>query len=472
MDIYYISASEVLRKIVKKEISCEEVMKAQLRRIEKIQPILNAFEQLLSSEEAIRLARQADQNIAKKTPLGRLHGLPVTVKDQYYVEGFITSWGNQALYESRKGKPVKDSTVAARFRKEGAIIIGMTNVPEMLICPESDNLVFGRSKNPYDLSRTPGGSSGGEGAAVASGCSYLGIGSDGGGSIRVPSHFSGIAGIKPSNRIVPDTGSGLGDDAGLLSYAVTAGPMARTVDDLILGLSVLAGPDEYDPHVVPIPLQSPSKVDLKELRVAFYTDDGNRTPTKETQDTVRKAAAALTEFVARVQEDRPKGLERTWPLLWEGVFLGGDGGDGCKEFLKQINSTKLSPLFQEFVARAEACKFSTMELRSRLKEIDKLRIQMLSFFQNYDVILCPVVATPAKLHGKGLKEIEDLTYTMTYNITGSPACVVRCGTTSDGLPIGVQIVAKRWRDDVALAVAKQLESIFGGWKPSPLKELQ
>jgi len=278
--------------------------------------------------------------------------------------------------------------------------------------------------------------------------------------------------MKPSNRIIPDTGSGLGDDAGLLSYAVTAGPMARCVDDLILGLSILAGPDGHDPHVVPIPFQSPSKVDLKKLRVAFYTDDGNRTPTKETQDTVKNAAMAMKEHVAQVQEDRPNGLERTWPLLWEGVFLGGDGGEGCKEFLRQINSTKISPLFQEFVARAGACKFSVMELRSRLKELDKLRIQMLSFFQNYDVILCPVVATPAKLHGKGLKEIEDLTYTMTYNITGSPVCVVRCGTTSDGLPIGVQVIANRWRDDVALAVAKQLESIFGGWKPSPLKELQ
>jgi len=138
-EIYYISASDVLEMIIKREVSCEEVMRAQFHRIGKIQPILNAFEQLLPEEEAIRLARRADQVIAKKDPLGRLHGLPVTVKDQYYVDGFVTSWGNQALYEARKGKPVKDSTVAARFRKAGAIIIGMTNVPEMLICPESDN---------------------------------------------------------------------------------------------------------------------------------------------------------------------------------------------------------------------------------------------------------------------------------------------------------------------------------------------
>ena len=439
-EIYYMSAVEIVNNIKAKVISCVEVMQEHLKQINKVNPIINALEQILPEDVALKYALLADQAIIKGDYIGKLHGLPVTIKDAFMVKGFITSCGNHGLYKYNKNKHYEDATVVKRLKKEGAIILGMSNVPEMLICPESDNLIYGQTKNPYDLSRTSGGSSGGEAAIIASGGSPLGIGSDGGGSIRVPAHFSGIAGLKPSQFLVPNTGNGFGNALGILSYFVANGPMARYIDDLILSLPIIAGPDNCDPHVMPISLKHPNNVQLKKLRIAFYTDDGSSAPTKEIQETVKNAACALKKYVAIIEENCPKPLKKTWPLVWETVFLGGDQGKEYEEMLSKFGKHKLSLRFQEFLQLTKNCKFSVTELRSRLKEMDQFRFDMLNFFQNYDVIICPVVATPAKLHGLALKEIKDLTYTMSYNLVGCPGVVVRCGTSVEGLPIGVPVL--------------------------------
>lgn len=466
-EIYYMSATETLQKIQSKNLSCVEVMQAYLDRIDKINPIINSLQQVLPAENALKQAKLADQAIAQGLPLGKLHGLPVTIKDAFFVNDFVTSCGSLGFRDFFKNQKMQEATVVSRLRNAGAIIIGMTNVPEMLICPESDNLVYGQTKNPYNFSRTCGGSSGGEGATLAAGCSSLGIGSDGGGSIRVPSHFSGVAGLKPSQYRVPNTGGGFGLDLGLLSHFVVTGPMARAVDDLLLCLSIIAGPDGYDPHTMPVPLHSSSPASLKNLRVAFYTDDGNRTPTQDIQDTVKNAAFALKDFVGIVDENRPECLSKTWPLVWEAAFLGGDGAKGHKETQQLFGNPQISSLYQQFLHLAEACNLSVTEMNSRIRAMDQFRVELLGFFQKYDIILCPVVATCAKPHGMALKEIMDLTYCMSYNLGGNPSVVVRCGTSKEGLPIGVQVIAKPWLDDVALLVAKQLEGILGGWKPSP-----
>lgn len=469
-DIYYLSATETLKLIQTKKLSCVEVMQAYLDRIQKINPVINALPQLLAPDEALKQARLADKTLAQNSPHGKLHGIPVTIKDSFFVNGFVTTCGSLGFRDYYKNQKMQEATVVARLRQEGAIVIGMSNVPEMLICPESDNLVFGQTKNPYDFSRTCGGSSGGEAAALASGFSALGIGADGGGSIRVPSHFSGIAGLKPSQYLVPNTGNGFGLDLGILSHFVVTGPMARFVDDLSLGLAIIAGPDGCDPHTMPVPLQATNAVSLKNLRVAFHTDDGNRTPTQDIQDTVRNAALALKDFVACVDENRPACLKDTWPLVWEAAFLGGDRAKGHLETQKLFGSPTISALYQQFLQLAADCEISVTEMNCRIRAMDQFRVEMLSFLQQYDVIICPVVATCAKPHGRALQEINDLTYTMSYNLNGSPSVVVRCGTTKDGLPIGVQVIAKPWHDATALAVAKQLESIMGGWQPSPLIE--
>ncbi len=467
-ELCYFSATEILKKIQAKQLSCVEVMHAFLNRIEQINPIINSLQQVLPAEEAIKQAQFADKAIAQGQSLGKLHGLPITIKDAFFVNGFTTSCGSLGFRDYFKEQSMQEATVVTRLRQSGAIVIGMTNVPEMLICPESDNLVYGQTKNPYDFSRTCGGSSGGEAATIASGCSPLGIGSDGGGSIRVPSHFCGTAGLKPSQYRVPNTGNGFGLDLGILSHFVVVGPMARRVEDLMLGLSIIAGPDGYDPHTMPVPIKTYSSISLNELRIAFYTDDGNRTPTQDIQDVVRSSALSLKEWVAEVVEDRPDCLRNTWPLVWEAAFLGGDKGKGHLEAQAFFGNPKRSPLYQQFLQLAEACDISVTELNTRIRAMDHFRAEMLAFLQKYDVIICPVVATCAKAHGQALKEIIDLTHTMSHNLTGCPSVVVRCGTTKDGLPIGVQVIAKPWHDEVALVVAKQLENIWGGWQPSPL----
>lgn len=467
-EIYYQSATQTLQHIQTKKLSCVEVMSAYLERIQKVNPIINSLQQVLPAEEALKQARLADDAIARNSPTGKLHGLPVTIKDTFFNDDFVCSCGSLGFRDYYKNLAMKEATVVRRLRQAGAIIIGMSNVPEMLICPESDNLVYGQSKNPYDFSRTCGGSSGGEAATLAAGCSALGLGTDGGGSIRVPSHFSGIAGLKTSQYLVPNTGEGFGLELGLLSHFVVCGPMARYVDDLMLCLPIIAGPDGCDPHTKPVPLKSPKEVNLKDLRVAFYTDDGNRTPTQDIQDIVRNAAIALKDFITVVDENRPDCLGKTWSLVWEAAFLGGDRGKGHREMQDMLGKPAISPLFQQFLKLAEACEISVNELQTRMRAMDQFRVDMLAFFQNYDVIICPVVATCAKHHGNALKEIMDLTHVMSHNLSGSPAAVVRCGTSKEGLPIGVQVVAKPWHDEVALAVAKKLEELFGGWQPSKL----
>ncbi len=461
-EILYSSAQDIIIGIKSKKFSSVEVMKEHLDRIEKVNPKINAIVQQLDPQEALSEAKKADEAIAKGKRLGKLHGLPITIKDATQVKGFFSSAGCQGLLR----KAEEDGTAVARLRKEGAIIIGMTNVPELLLCPETDNAIYGQTKNPYDLQKTPGGSSGGEAAIIAAGGSPFGLASDAGGSIRIPANFTGIAGIKPTQGRIPITGGAIGDAPGIFTKFAALGPLARFVDDLFLGLEIMSGVDGRDPFAVPVPLKDPKDVDLKKLKVAYFLHSGYAVPpTDEVQKVVKEAAEALRPYVADVREDQPEAIGKTVKLIWDTVFLGGDRGLGLKAFLDAVNVKEPSPMLAEFLGLADKIEFSVSELRNRLIAMDQFQIDMLRFMQPYDVLISPVVATTAKPHGHGLKEIDDFSYTMVHNLTGWPAVVVRCGTSKDGLPIGVQIVAKPWRDEVALAIAKKLEKLLGGYKP-------
>lgn len=461
-EIHFLSANEILASIRKKKISCVEVMEAHLLRISQVNPILNAIIQPIDPEVAIQQAKDADRALSKGMQVGKLHGLPITIKDSMKVKGFSDSCACSGLM---RGPAEADSTVAERLKQEGAIILGLTNVPELLLCVETDNLMYGQTKNPYDLEKTPGGSSGGEAAIIASGGSALGIGSDAGGSIRVPAHNTGIVGIKPTQGRIPGTGNTLGDNGGFFSHVASHGPMGRFVDDVILAMSIISGPDGRDPYVMPVPFKCPSQVNLKALKIAYFTDDGAATPTDDIQKTVRDAALALKDTVFSIEENRPRDAEKTYRLLWDTIFLGGDKGQSLKSWMRYINLQTPSPLLQEYIQMAETCEFSVSELRMRMMEIDQFKRDMLQFINPYDAVICPVAATLAKPHGRALKEVRDFSYTMSHNLTGWPSVVVRCGTSREGLPIGVQVVSKPWHDDVALAIAKALESFFGGWRP-------
>jgi amidase len=302
-EIVYWSAKRLAEAICTKELSSLEVVEAHLRCIQEVNPKLNAVVQL-TAETARTQARQADADLARGEVKGPLHGVPMTVKDSLATAGVITTAGTPGLAHFVPGQ---DATAVARMRAAGAILLGKTNCTELCRSGETDNQVYGRTSNPYDLTRSPGGSSGGEVAIIAAGGSPLGLGSDFGGSIRGPSHFCGIVGLNPTMGRVPRTGH-IPPYGGAFDTA-RIGPMARFVEDLILTLPIIAGVDWLDPTVVPMPLGNPSAVDLKTLRVAFYTDSGILSPTPETVGVVKNVAQVLSEAGIAVMDDRPDGLK-------------------------------------------------------------------------------------------------------------------------------------------------------------------
>jgi amidase len=455
--VIYASATALARAIRAKEISSAEVVHACLERIEAVNPTLNAVVQV-RADAARAEAQAADAALARGQITGPLHGVPMTIKDSLDTAGVITTGGTtgRATY-----MPTQDATVVARLRMAGAIVLGKTNTPELTLSGETDNLVYGRTNNPYDLTRTPGGSSGGAGAIIAAGGSPLDIGSDTRGSIRLPAHFNGIAGIKPTSGRVPRTGHLVPWGLGAVDALTQLGPLARYVEDLVLTLPIIAGVDWSDPAIVPMPLGDPQAVTLKGLRVALYTYNGILAATPDTVAAVHQAATALTEAGALVHEDRPAPLVRAAELC--NTLSAADGLAWVRRLLQRAGTTAIHPQLQKRLE--EVRPLSVDAFTALLEEVDRLRSAMLTFIQHYDLILCPVCAFPAPPHGTTLSLIS---YTDVYNLTGWPGAVVRGGTSSEGLPIGVQIVARPWREDVALAVGQYLEAALGGWQQPPL----
>lgn len=460
-ELIYASATALAKAIRTKEVSSVEVTEAFLRRIETVNPKLNAVVQL-TADTARAEAQAADAALGRGEIPGPLHGVPVTIKDNIETAGVICTVGT-------KGRasfvPAQDATVVARLRAAGAIVLGKTNLSEFGLAFESDNLVYGRTNNPYDLSRTPGGSSGGEAAIIAAGGSPLGLGNDAGGSIRVPAHFCGIAGIKPTTGRVPRTGTPPGP-GGVTDTLWQNGPMARFVEDLRMTLPIIAGVDWRDPGIVPMPLGDSKSVDLKSLRIAFHTDNGIASPTPETVAVVQKTATVLSEAGMVVAEERPQGIEQAYEIFFD--LFAADGGAGIQQLLQMAGTKEGHPMMQRLLELLPPRAMSTAAFCEVLFNWDMFRSGMLAFLEQYDVILCPVNASPALPHGTAFDNLSAFSYTMTYNLTGWPGAVVRGGTSPEGLPIGVQVVARPWREDVALAVAQHIEIALGGWQPAPL----
>src|SRR5882762_2420802 len=280
-----LSAREIARQIRLKEVSPVEVARVHLDRIERLNPKLNAFVDC-QPEAVLAQARAAENAILRGDELGPLHGVPLSIKSAIDVAGHRCEAGTRL----RAGHiAAEDAPLVARLRAAGAVILGVTNTPELLMAWETDNLLYGRTNNPWDLSRTAGGSSGGEAAAIASGCSAGGVGSDGGGSIRVPAHFSGICGLKPTPGRIPATGH-YPNSVGPFALLGVVGPMARTVADLKVLFEVMQGPDYGDPSAAPVPVRWPALDDLKKIRIGYFEDDGRTPVTTETRTAVRTAA--------------------------------------------------------------------------------------------------------------------------------------------------------------------------------------
>jgi len=455
------SATALAAAIRTKQISAHELMRASLERVDEVNSRLNAVVQI-PRERALAEARAADEALARGEVKGPLHGVPFTLKDAIEAEGVISTGGTEGR---RNYVPKEDAVAVKRLRQAGAILLGKTNCPELGWAWEADNLIYGRTNNPYDLSLSPGGSSGGESAIIAAGGSPFGLGSDAGGSVRFPAHCTGIASIKPTSGRVPRTGHFPGP-GGILDGIWQLGPLARFVEDLTLVLPLISGVDGQDPAIVPMPLGDPRAFNLKNLRVAFHTDNGIETPCKEIVETVKKAAATLAQAGVQVDEAHPAAIEQTYEIYF-GLFTA-DGGAGVEWALREARTSRVHPLMQRVLSLQRAGAKSVAELSTLVGRWDAFRREMLGFMSNYDALLCPVCSFPGMVHGSTYDRLSCFSYTMTSNLTGWPAAVVRGGMTSVGLPIGVQIIAPPWREDVALAVAQLLQDALGGWQKPPL----
>ena len=460
-DILTLSGTAQGRLIREGSISSAELLEAHISRIEKVNPALNAVIEVLR-DPARDAARMADRRRAERALLGPLDGVPFSIKDSLEVAGTVCTAGTIGLRNAPASQ--NDATLVARLRAAGAIPLARTNLPDLLFAFESDNLIHGRTNNPYDPSRTSGGSSGGEAALIAACGSPFGLGSDAAGSVRLPAHFCGIASLKPTSGRLPRTGH-VPPAGGWLETLWQIGPMARRVEDIWTLMPILTGCDAQDHTCVEVPYRDPQSVDLRGLRVAFFTANGIAEVDAETAATVQKAARALCGGGLRVEERTPPGIEQSYDL--EMKLIGSDGGDGLRQFLASIGSNQSHPLLEGWLAKLEPYRTSVGGFAEYWAGLHEFRAGMFAFLQNYDAILSPVSASPALPHGTSIQDdnFRGFSYTMTYNVTGWPAAVVRCGESGDGLPIDVQIAARPWREDIALAIAGRLEEIFGGWKP-------
>jgi len=433
-NLHFLSATHLARLIRLRQVSAEEIVRAHLARIDAVNPALNAVVQS-NPEQSLARARASDRAAARGEWWGPLHGVPFTIKDWIETDDLVCTAG----YAARIGyTPAEDATVVARLRQAGGILLGKTNAV-------SGNEVYGLTNNPYNLAYSPAGSSSGEAAIIAAGGSPFGLGSDSGGSIRQPAHNCGVAGLKPTTGRVPLTGHYPRINV-MNDPRTVIGPMARFVEDLALVLPIIQGVDWRDASVVPMPLAEWRLVRLGDLRVAWYTDYRDVAPPADVIRTVRAAANALAAVGLAVTERTPPLVEHTYQLT------------------RDYWSRPEPESWEEWDA-GEETRLTSLEVEQHLFLWDRFRRALIAFMEDVDVILTPAAQLPARPHDDDPGHIA---YTLTYSLVGYPVVVVRCGTSDDGMPIGVQVVARPWRDDVALAVAAYLENVLGGWQQAGL----
>jgi len=511
-DLVFLPAWQLAGMIRAGKVTSSEAVEAYLEQIERHNKSLNAIV-TLDARGARKRAREADEALKRGKAWGPLHGVPVTIKDNYATAGLLTtsSFPDLAGYV-----PAHDATVVQRVKKAGAVILGKTNMPALGMDTQTRSPVFGIANNPWDLKRTPGGSSGGEAAAVAAGLSALGFGNDIGGSIRIPSHFCGIYGIKPTENLISTYGTSPGLPAGTgrsIRHLTCSGPLARSIEDLKLALLVMAGPDLRNPDVPDMDLSPAAPRPLKKLRVAWTDDFGGVPVTGETKETlkaladrlaaqgcsVEKISDSIFEPYRRIVKDERKDFYR----MKESDLSSGSYQDAWTAYgqlmdlelgVNQPSLMRIANYFIGWPYRSGTPTISIVFPQTYAKYLKTMTRRdffvsaMDDFMQTRDVFLCPVTSTPAFEHiepwfnfgpypiystrmavdEKKVKYlVANTSYTSIFNLTGSPVVVIPAGYTKSGLPIGVQIVGKRWRDMELLAIAGQLDEVTRQYRKPP-----
>jgi len=463
--LHYPTIGEIAESVRSKKLSPVEIVGEHLERIEEVQPKVNAFVHL-DAEGAREQARRAEDAVRRGAEPGSLHGVPVSVKSCIDVAG----WPCPAGSLLRKDYVAEtDAALVPRLRAAGAILLGNTNTPEFLMAYETDNLVTGKTSNPWDLSRSAGGSSG-EAAAIASGCSVGGVGSDGGGSIRVPAHFCGICGLKPTPGRIPATGH-FPAGVGVFSWIGVVGPMARTVADVRALFEVMAGPDPGDALSAPVPLRAISDAELKGLRVGILESDALGKVNEEISAALQKAANGLAAQGFAIEPVGLEGLERAIELWW---FFFGPAIAHLFQPTAEGQEQKLSRIFRDYLQFAKA-PVTLDAVLGACAERDLLRARILRQMRDVPILLSPVSTTTAFRHGEGTwrpGEAQCYRDTMRFsqwlNLTGFPGATVPVSVSADGLPIGVQVIGRPYEEELVLAVAEKIETARGAWQAPPI----
>lgn len=475
-ELAYTSAIEIAQKIRQRDISSREAVDYFLARVEALDKPINSVV-TIDVERARAEADAADASLARGEILGPLHGVPITIKDSFQTAGMRTTSGAPELAEF---VPSEDAWPVARLREAGAIIYGKTNLPIYAGDLQSYNEVFGTTNNPYDQSRTPGGSSGGSAAALASGFTPLELGSDIGGSIRLPSHMSGVVGHKPSYGIVPAHGQIPGPPGTLtLADLAVAGPMARTVEDLRLGLGIMAGPNRWETPAWKLKLPPPRRRALKNYRIAAWLDDSACRVEPESRDLLERATLTLGSAGASIDNAaRPDfSLEKvtdTFFALLQAAMAGGTSTDRIEAYAASTDQTPAAHTRRLLAMRHRqwlSYNERRLQMRKRWEE----------FFSQWDAILLPVMPCPAIPHdhsdpqanriatvgGESCSYWSLITWMAPAGACYLPATVVPVGRLGNGLPVGIQIVGPYLEDQTTLDIAQRLLALLGGCPQPP-----
>lgn len=468
------SATRLARAIREGETTSVAVVRAHAMHIERHDPSLNAIvESRLTA--ALREAEEADAKRARGETLGPLHGVPCTIKESFAVTGMPLTAGLVSRIGTRSDH---DAVAVTRLRAAGAIVMGVTNISELLMWMESDNRVYGRCNNPYDLGRTVGGSSGGEGASVGAGFVPFGLGADIGGSIRLPAFMNGVFGHKPTGGLIPNAGQWPlpGPDA---MRFVTSGPLARRAEDLWPLVRVLAGPTDASPEVLPIALGDPAKVSIEGLAVLHVADNGLSRVDPSLVRAQDRAADALAKRGARIERAKIPGLSKSvlyWATLLSetggedfGRMLG--GGDRRVRVVRELAKLAMGRSAHTLPALALAAienipKMLPGDSKKMVREASAFRRELEDRIGD-GVMLYPTYTLPAPHHGVALRHPIDWAYTALINVMELPSTAVPLGLDEHGVPLGCQVIANNAQDHRSVAVALELERAFGGWVPPP-----
>ena len=440
-----------------------EIIDAHLHHIESCQPKLNAFVHL-DADSARAQARAAEAAVMRGNSLGRLLGVPLTLKSCIDVGGWPCPAGSILR---RDYVPTADAPLVSRLKAAGAILLGNTNTPEFLMAYETSNLLNGKTSNPWNLEYSAGGSSGGEAAVIASGCSAGGVGSDGGGSIRVPAHFCGICGLKPTPGRIPATGH-FPSCAGAFGWIGVVGPMARTIADVRALFEVMAGPDTGDAHSAPVPLRAYDEGEIRGTRIGILESSALGEATPETRAAVERAVKLLSERGFIVEPFELNGIDRALELWW--FFFGPVIAHLLNASLAGHES-QVSPMLREYLPNATSPEpISIDQFMQACAERDLLREKILRQMDKVPILLSPVSSTPAFRHGEGNYKPgtgyrDTMRYSQWLNLTGFPGASVPMTLSKEGLPIGVQVIGRPFEEELVLAVAEALEHSRGPWQP-------